>query len=267
MLPVNPLIALKEYSLAQQKPLSVAGENNAAQVGQQFEVGQKLQGSVQAQVAPNVFKVNVSGQLVQMQLPPSARSGDTVALQVIISPSCVFSMINSANVPSTPEQMGATARLPPAAADAIAKSGQQFELGQKLQGIVQAQVAPNLFKVSVSGQLVQVELPPSTRSGETVALQVTALQPRLVFSMANSANPLATPEQLGATARMLSSLSQQTPEKAYVRAAQSAPLWETPQPPQSKQLAGLLQEALSNSGLFYESHQANGWEVSGVQHN
>jgi hypothetical protein len=89
-----------------------------------------------------------------------------------------------------------------------------------------------------------------------VALQVIALQPRLAFSMVNSANPLSTPEQLGATARMLSSLSRQAPEKAYVRAAQSAPLWEMSQPPESKQLAGLLQKALSNSGLFYESHQA-----------
>ncbi len=148
------------------------------------------------------------------------------------------------------------APLPAVAADAVAKTGQQFELGQKLQGTVQAQIAPNVFKVSVSGQLVQMELPSSIRSGDTVALQVIALQPRLTFSMVNSANPLSTPEQLGATARMLSSLSQQAPEKAYVRSAQNVPLWEAPQPPDSKQLAGLLQEALSNSGLFYESHQA-----------
>ena len=146
--------------------------------------------------------------------------------------------------------------LPLPTVDAVAKTGQQFELGQKLQGIVQAQVAPNVFKVSVSGQLVQMELPSSISSGNTVALQVISLQPRLTFSMVNSATPLSTPEQLGATARMLSSMSQQAPEKAYVRAAQSAPLWGTPQPPQSKQLAGMLQEALSNSGLFYESHQA-----------
>jgi hypothetical protein len=36
----------------------------------------------------------------------------------------------------------------------------------------------------------------------------------------------------------------------------SAPLWTTPQTTQSGQLAGLLHDALSNSGLFYESHQA-----------
>ena len=142
------------------------------------------------------------------------------------------------------------------AADAATKSGPQFDLGQKLQGSVQAQVAPNVFKVNVSGQLVQMELPPSIRSGDTVALQVIALQPRLTFSMVNSANPLSTPEQLGATAKLLSSMSQQAPEKAYVRATQSAPLWEAPRAPESKQLAGMLKEALGNSGLFYEAHQA-----------
>ena len=145
--------------------------------------------------------------------------------------------------------------LPAVAADTVAKTGFQFDLGQKVQGTVQTQIASNLFKVNVSGQLVQMELPSSIRSGDTVALQVIALQPRLTFSMVNSAYPLSTPEELGATAKMLSSLSQQAPGKAYVRAAQSTPLWVSPQPPESTQLAGMLKEALSNSGLFYESHQ------------
>jgi len=144
--------------------------------------------------------------------------------------------------------------LPIVEADAALKTGQMFELGQKLQGSVQAQVAPNVFKVNVSGQLVQMEFPPSIRSGDTVALEVIATQPRLTFSMVNSANPLSTPEQLGSTARLLSSMSQQAPEKAYVRVA--APLWDKMQPPESKQLFGLLRETLGNSGLFYESHQA-----------
>ena len=142
-----------------------------------------------------------------------------------------------------------------ASAEAASKTG-LFEPGQKVQGAVQAQVAPNVFKVNVAGQLIQMQLPPSIRSGDTVALQVISIQPHLTFSMVNSANPLSTPEQLGSMAKLLSSLSQQEPEKAYVRAAQTTPLWEKPQPPEGKQLAGLLRETLSNSGLFYESHQA-----------
>lgn len=146
--------------------------------------------------------------------------------------------------------------LPVPTTEAAAKDVPQLDLGQKVQGSVQAQVAPNVFKVNVAGQLIQMELPSSIRSGDTVALQVVSLQPRLTFSMVNSANPLSTPEQLGSAARLLSSMSQQAPDKAYVRAPQSAPLWAASQPPESKPLAGLLHEALSNSGLFYESHQA-----------
>lgn len=145
--------------------------------------------------------------------------------------------------------------LPTTTAEVALKTA-QFELGQKLQGIVQDQIAPNVFKVNVAGQLIQMQLPASIRSGDTVGLQVIGIQPRLTFSMVNSANPLSTPEQLGSMARLLSSLSQQAPEKAFVRAAQSAPLWDKPQPPEAKLLSGLLHEALSNSGLFYESHQA-----------
>lgn len=148
--------------------------------------------------------------------------------------------------------------LPVGTADPSPK-GPQFELGQKLQGNVQAQVSQGVFKVNVAGQPIQMQLPANIRIGDTIMLQVIANQPRLTFSMINlvdSANPLATPEQLGSAARLLSSMSQQAPEKAYVRAAQSAPLWDKAQPPEGKQLSGLLRETLSNSGLFYESHQA-----------
>jgi hypothetical protein len=146
--------------------------------------------------------------------------------------------------------------LPSGATDVTAKTGLQFEVGQKVQGIVQTHLATNVFKVNVSGQLVQMELPATVHSGDTIALQVTALLPRVTFSMTSSEKPLSTPEQLSNTARVLSSLSQQTPEKAYVRAAQTGPVWTEPQVPETKLLAGSLQQAISTSGLFYESHQA-----------
>lgn len=162
-----------------------------------------------------------------------------------------------ANLLNTLKSLALSQQLLPAAAVDAAPKAASFELGQKLQGTVQDQVAPGMFKVRVAEQLIQMQLPASIRSGDMVGLQVIAIQPRLTFSMVNSANPLSTPEQLGATARLLSALpQQQSAEKAYVRAAQRAPLWDMPQPPQGKQLAGLLHEALSNSGLFYESHQA-----------
>ncbi len=145
--------------------------------------------------------------------------------------------------------------LPTVTTDGASK-GFQFEVGQKLAASIQAQVAPGVFKVSVANQLIQMQLPVSLRSGDTVQLQVISVQPRLTFGMVNPESPLATPEQLGPTARLLSSLSQQPPDKAYIQTAKNTPLWALAEPPQAKPLAGLLHDALSNSGLFYESHQA-----------
>jgi hypothetical protein len=138
-----------------------------------------------------------------------------------------------------------------------ANAGKQFELGQKVQGTVQAQIAPNVFRVQVANQLLQMQLPAFVRSGDIIALQVASLQPRLTFTLAASSNPVSTPESLSATSRLLSSLSQQPLERSYVRPIQSAPLWTGAQAlPDTAQLAGKLHDALSHSGLFYESHQA-----------
>lgn len=136
-------------------------------------------------------------------------------------------------------------------------TGTQFELGQKVQGTVQAQVAPNIFNVRVAAQLLQMQLPAFIRSGDVITLQVASLQPRLTFTLAASSNPVSTPESLSSASRLLSSLSQQTLERSYVRPIQSAPLWTGERVlPDTTQLAGKLHEALSQSGLFYESHQA-----------
>lgn len=138
-----------------------------------------------------------------------------------------------------------------------ASAGAHFELGQKLQGTVQAQVAPSVFKVRVADQLLQMQLPPFIKSGDTIQLQVTSLLPRLTFALSASSNPVSTPESLSAASRMLSSLSQQPLERSYVRPIQSSPLWMGEQAlPDTTQLAGKLHDALSHSGLFYESHQA-----------
>jgi len=136
-------------------------------------------------------------------------------------------------------------------------AGNQFEQGQKLQATVQAQVAPNVFNVRIANQLFQMQLPGFIHSGDTITLQVASLLPRLTFTLAASSNPVSTPESLSAASRLLSSLSQQPLERSYVRPIQSAPLWTGGQAlPDTTQLAGKLHEALSQSGLFYESHQA-----------
>ncbi|OHC91300.1 MAG: hypothetical protein A3J99_02025 [Sideroxydans sp. RIFOXYD2_FULL_59_7] len=133
----------------------------------------------------------------------------------------------------------------------------KLEVGQQVQATVQAKVAADVFQVRVANQTMQMQLPAFVRPGDLVTLQVVSLQPRLTFSFAASANPLSTSEQLGSTARLLSSLSQQPIRQDYVPPTRREPLWIGERAaPDTAQLAGRLHQSLSHSGLFYESHQA-----------
>jgi len=138
------------------------------------------------------------------------------------------------------------------------KSGLKLEVGQQVQGTVQAQTAPGQFQVRIADHVVQLQLPTFVRSGDLISLQVTSLQPRLAFSLSSATNPVSTSEQLSSASRMLSSMTQQPLEQPYVKPLQRAPLWIASQAaaPDTTVLADKLHNALSHSGLFYESHQA-----------
>jgi hypothetical protein len=131
-----------------------------------------------------------------------------------------------------------------------------FELGQKIQGTIQAQVGTGIFKVRVLEQMMNMHLPETLKSGDVVELQVLSLQPRLTFSLAALNNPLSTPETLSNTALFLSALSQKPMEKSMISAAQNEPLLSATAASEITELAGKLQNSLSQSGLFYEAHQA-----------
>jgi flagellar hook-length control protein FliK len=138
------------------------------------------------------------------------------------------------------------------------KSGLKLEIGQQVQGTVQAQTAPGQFQVRIADHVVQLQLPAFVRSGDLISLQVTSLQPRLAFSLSSTTNPVSTSEQLSSASRMLSSMTQQPLEQPYVKSLQRTPLWISSQTsaPDTTVLADKLHNALSHSGLFYESHQA-----------
>ena len=99
-----------------------------------------------------------------------------------------------------------------------------FELGQKVQGTIQAQVSTGVFKVRVLEQMLHMQLPENLKSGDVVELQVLSLQPRLTFSLSAPNNPLSTPEHLSNTSLLLSALTQKPLEKNFVSATQSKPL-------------------------------------------
>ena len=133
----------------------------------------------------------------------------------------------------------------------------RLEPGQQLQGSAQSKINEGLFKVQIAGQTIQMRLPGNIRSGDTIKLEVIATQPRITFSMVASTNPLSTPEQIGATARILSNLAELPLERPIVQQLGNKAIWDArQQASDTKLLAGALRDALGKSGLFYESHQA-----------
>lgn len=133
----------------------------------------------------------------------------------------------------------------------------ELDLGQQVQGTVQAKVSEGVFKVQVASQTIQMRLPDNVKSGDTVKLEVVSLQPRITFGLVASTSPLSTPEQIGSAARLLSNLAERPVERPVVQQLGSKPVWSAEQQvPDTKMLAGALRETLGKSGLFYESHQA-----------
>jgi hypothetical protein len=133
----------------------------------------------------------------------------------------------------------------------------KLEPGQQFQASVQAKISEGIYKVQVAGQTLQMRLPSNIESGDVIKLEVISTKPRITFSMAASTNPLSTPEQIGASARMLSNLADLPIERPIVQQLGNKAVWQADQPiPNTKLLAGALRETLGKSGLFYESHQA-----------
>lgn len=132
--------------------------------------------------------------------------------------------------------------------------------GQQMPALVLAQVSEGVFNVRIAGQLIQLNLPSTTQTGETVQLQVVSLQPRLTFGLVSNsaAQASASPSQLSDAARLLSSLQQSQPQtgKALIQGAGGTPLMVSEGLPSPQELAQALKQTIANSGLFYESHQA-----------
>ncbi len=132
--------------------------------------------------------------------------------------------------------------------------------GQQVPGVVLAQVSEGVFNVRIAGQLIQLNLPTTTQTGETLQLQVVSLQPRLTFGLlSNAATQVsANASQLSDVALLLSTLqqSQPPPTKALIQGTGATPLMVPEGLPSTQELAQALQQTIANSGLFYESHQA-----------
>lgn len=132
--------------------------------------------------------------------------------------------------------------------------------GQRFFATLQRTLPDGTFRAIVAGQQMTLSLNTAAKSGDTLELEVAQVTPRAVFARivgaetAANANASAQPA-LSQAGRLISFLltGQPTPQPASLAANQ--PLLASP-PTSGAQLAPLLRQALGQSGMFYESHQA-----------
>jgi hypothetical protein len=128
----------------------------------------------------------------------------------------------------------------------------QVQIGQKVAAKVEAQLPNGNFKVRIENQPLQMNLPAGTKAGDTLDLVLLTREPRLTFKLDQTQN--LPQSELSQTGRLISQLLPD-PSKQTAPMAGAKPVLPSP-PQESGQLAQALQNTLSKSGLFYESHQA-----------
>lgn len=137
----------------------------------------------------------------------------------------------------------------------------QWVPGQKLTATVLATLPNGRFQVLVSDMFLDMNLPKNTQPGQNIELTFISSQPRLTFALSKDLEMAAQSQsnvKLSDTARFLGGLlerlsTMKTDESAPM--AKMAPLIAG-EPANTKELAQVLHGAISKSGLFYESHQA-----------
>jgi len=133
--------------------------------------------------------------------------------------------------------------------------------GQRIFATLQRVLPDGTFRALVAGQTLTLSLNQSANPGDTLELEVTQNTPRTVFAQVvgqesgNASNTSSSQPVLSQTGRLISFLltGQPTPEPAKLAANQ--PLLNAPTLTGAP-LTPALRQALTQSGLFYESHQS-----------
>lgn len=134
--------------------------------------------------------------------------------------------------------------------------------GQRFFATLQRTLPDGTFRALVAGQQMTLALNTAAKPGDTLELVVTETTPKAVFARlanpeagAGAAATTSAQPALSQTGRLISFLlTGQPPPKPAVLAG-NQPLLPAP-PANGAPLVPVLRQALAQSGLFFESHQA-----------
>lgn len=136
----------------------------------------------------------------------------------------------------------------------------QWVPGERLPAYVLASLPNGRFQVQIQDQVLDMNLPRNSEPGEQIELTFISSSPRLTFALTNDLARTLPPSSgvtLSDTAKFLGALLQQSGTGAELTSplAKVVPVLAGA-PTSAQDFAVALRSAVSQSGLFYESHQA-----------
>ncbi len=136
-----------------------------------------------------------------------------------------------------------------------------FEQGHKYQALVEARLSDGNARVFIAEKLIQMHLPEEFQAGSKLDVIFVSHEPNLKFLISNQAL-LETDKNntsISTTGRFLGALMQNVFNHSLPKTTQLitslTPILDQASI-NSTELPGLLQKTITQSGLFYESHQA-----------
>lgn len=138
-------------------------------------------------------------------------------------------------------------------AEQQAASQLQLAPGQQVQAEVLANLPNQRFLARIAGELFRIELPIIVQPGETLQLTFVSGEPNPTFTLSRSANS-STPVTISDTGKWLGRLSLEPADQQQINALLRNNSLLNGSPTDTTLFAGLLREALTLNGLFYESH-------------
>ena len=160
-----------------------------------------------------------------------------------------------------------TALRPVAPTQEIADKLSGLVAGQKVMAEIQAMLPNGTYRAMINQRSITLALPFSAKSGDSLELQVTENDGKLALAIlsrtdgnAAKAGAESVPTTLSRTGQLISNLfagtnRAQSSETPAVPLNGNQPIASAP-PNTAQDLLPLLKQAITQSGMFYESHQA-----------
>lgn len=139
---------------------------------------------------------------------------------------------------------------PPGEVQERASSQLQMNPGQQVKAEIIANLPNNLYLARVGREMFKLEIPLNVQPGETLEMTYVSAEPRISFQVLRPEGG-GESVQLSSMGKFLSDVVKDAPPLPQVK----APLLENPAQG-TELLASKLKAALTQGGLFYESHLA-----------